>query len=100
MGIGPVFFVMIAEMFPPSVSNVASCLTMTVLWIANLIVVTVYSPLSNWIGDSRVFIITFVFSFALVLFTVFVVKETKGIHTNKNGELEKNDKKEEQSNIV
>ncbi|KAA6394678.1 MAG: hypothetical protein EZS28_009795 [Streblomastix strix] len=99
IGIGPVFFVMIAEMFPEKVSNIISCLLMTLMWISNLIVVTVYSPLSKAIGDKGVFIITFVFSSILVVFTIFVVKETKGMHSKQNLQIEQ-EKNHDINNVV
>ncbi|KAA6400419.1 MAG: putative sugar porter family MFS transporter [Streblomastix strix] len=102
IGIGPVFLVMIAEMFPEKITSATSCFLMTVMWIANLTIVTIYSPLSNSIGDSGVFIITFVLTFILVVFTIIVVKETKGMYprTNKAICQEENRKRQDSFRIL
>ncbi|KAA6396936.1 MAG: hypothetical protein EZS28_007536 [Streblomastix strix] len=84
VGIGPLFMVMIAEMFPETVTSAVSSLMMTIMWVSNLIIVTVYSPLSKAIGDRGVFIITFVLSFSQVIFSIFAVKDTKGMHKRHN----------------
>ncbi|KAA6385737.1 MAG: hypothetical protein EZS28_018735, partial [Streblomastix strix] len=46
-GLGGVFYVLIAEMFPSRVAGVVSCMNMLILWVFADIIVTVYEPLAN-----------------------------------------------------
>ncbi|KAA6394162.1 MAG: hypothetical protein EZS28_010308, partial [Streblomastix strix] len=46
-GIGGVFYVLIAEMFPSKVAGVVSSMNMLIMYICTIIVVTIFEPLAN-----------------------------------------------------
>ncbi|KAA6384520.1 MAG: putative sugar porter family MFS transporter [Streblomastix strix] len=55
-GIGGVFYVLIAEMFPSKVAGVVSSLNMLIVWICADIIIALYQPLAKKISEGKVFI--------------------------------------------
>ena len=77
VGLGPVFWVLIGEVFPPSAAAVGSSASTTVNWGSNFVVSLVFLPVANAIGQGRTFWI-FALVCALALwFVARYVPETK-----------------------
>ncbi|KAA6398631.1 MAG: hypothetical protein EZS28_005841 [Streblomastix strix] len=90
IGIGPLYLVMISEMYPEQYTSAIISFMVTVMQISGLIVTTAYSPLSSKIGDSGVFIITFTLCMFQIIFSIFFVKETKGMYPRSNMNMNQN----------
>ncbi|WNI26653.1 sugar porter family MFS transporter [Streptomyces sp. ITFR-16] len=76
-GLGPVFWTLLGEIFPPSVRAEGSSLSTAVNWIANFIISLAFLPLANAIGQGETF---WIFAGICVLAFVFVsryVPETR-----------------------
>jgi sugar porter (SP) family MFS transporter len=77
-GLGPVFWTLIGEIFPPSVRAEGSSASTAVNWISNFIVSLAFLPLASAIGQGETF---WVFAAICVVAFVFVgryVPETRG----------------------
>ncbi|MFD5028254.1 sugar porter family MFS transporter [Streptomyces sp. NPDC058373] len=77
-GLGPVFWTLIGEVFPPSVRAAGSSASTAVNWMSNFAVSLAFLPLATVIGQGETF---WVFAVICVLAFAFVVKylpETKG----------------------
>ncbi|MFC9293865.1 sugar porter family MFS transporter [Streptomyces sp. NPDC057011] len=78
IGMGPVFWLLASEIFPPSVRATGMGLSTTVVWISNLLVGQFFLSVAAGIGQGETF---WLFAVACVLGFVFVrrrVPETKG----------------------
>ncbi|MFG3255357.1 sugar porter family MFS transporter [Streptomyces sp. NPDC048172] len=77
-GLGPVFWTLIGEIFPPSVRAEGSSLSTAVNWIANFVVSLAFLPLAHLIGQGETF---WIFA-GICLFAFFFVgrylPETRG----------------------
>ncbi|AJE80662.1 bicyclomycin resistance protein TcaB [Streptomyces albus] len=77
-GLGPVFWVLVGEVFPPSVRAVGSSAATSVNWLANFTVGLVFLPLADAIGQGETFwIFAGVCAFGL-WFVARYVPETRG----------------------
>ncbi|MFI7008839.1 sugar porter family MFS transporter [Streptomyces sp. NPDC050145] len=77
-GLGPVFWTLIGEIFPPSVRAEGSSASTAVNWISNFIVSLAFLPLASALGQGETF---WIFAAICVLAFVFVsryVPETRG----------------------
>ncbi|MFC7220747.1 sugar porter family MFS transporter [Streptomyces polyrhachis] len=77
-GMGPVFWTLIGEIFPPSVRAEGSSLSTAVNWIANFLVSLAFLPVASAIGQGETF---WIFAVICALAFVFVSKylpETRG----------------------
>jgi SP family galactose:H+ symporter-like MFS transporter len=78
MGMGPVFWLLIAEIFPPGTRAAGASVSTAVNWLSNFAVGLMFLPLADAIGQAPTF---WVFAAACVVATLFVaryVPETKG----------------------
>lgn len=76
-GLGPVFWTLLGEIFPPSVRAEGSSLSTAVNWVANFVISLAFLPLANTIGQGETF---WIFAAICVLAFVFVsryVPETR-----------------------
>lgn len=55
VGLGPVFWVLIGELFPPSARAAGSSVSTTVNWASNFVVSLVFLPVVNSIGQGETF---------------------------------------------
>jgi hypothetical protein len=105
IGPGPVFFVIAAELYPKESREAAISVIITIYLIFNILVVLIYLPLVEGMGERNVFIMLSVFSALITLFCIFFVPETKGKEftsledkneEKKEEEEEKKEKEEEE----
>ncbi|MGY1438523.1 sugar porter family MFS transporter [Streptomyces reniochalinae] len=78
VGLGPVFWVLIGEVFPSHVRAVGSSASTTVNWLSNFVVSLVFLPLATVIGQGETFWIFAVICLLGLLFTARYVPETRG----------------------
>ncbi|MFF9127871.1 sugar porter family MFS transporter [Streptomyces sp. NPDC014889] len=77
VGLGPVFWVLIGELFPPSARAAGSSVSTTVNWASNFVVSLVFLPVVNAIGQGETFwVFAAVCAFGL-WFVVRYVPETR-----------------------
>lgn len=78
-GIGPVFFIVINEVFPSSVSALSSTISQFIMWLANIIIILIFQPLADAMTMGGFFFLIMGICLLSSIFCVFVVFETKGI---------------------
>ncbi|MFB4314093.1 sugar porter family MFS transporter [Actinomadura sp. 21ATH] len=77
VGVGPVFWTLIGEIFPPDAKSTGSAASTAVNWAANFAVSLVFLPLAGAIGEGQTFWIFAVVSAAGFLFALRYIPETK-----------------------
>lgn len=78
IGLGPVFWLMISEIFPTGVRSVAMAVCTIVNWAANFIVAQTFLSLGNLITRQGVFYLYAVLALASLVFFIRRVPETQG----------------------
>jgi MFS transporter, SP family, galactose:H+ symporter len=78
IGLGPVFWLLIAEIFPLALRGRAMSLATVGNWVFNLIVSVTFLDLVAAVGSAGAFLIYAVLSVAGLIFVVVIVPETKG----------------------
>ncbi len=78
IGLGPVFWLLISEIYPLRVRGTAMSVATAVNWVINLLVALTFLSLVGLVGRSATFWIYAGFSAAALLFTWLLVPETKG----------------------
>ena len=78
IGLGPVFWLLIAEIYPLSVRAPAMSIATVANWGANLIVALTFLSLTGWIGRSFTFWLYGIISIGAWIFVYYLVPETKG----------------------
>ncbi|UDL94664.1 sugar porter family MFS transporter [Lichenihabitans sp. PAMC28606] len=78
VGLGPVFWLLISEIFPLRLRGRAMGIATVAQWILNLIVTATFLNLVQALGSSGVFLIYAALTVLAVLFTLRFVPETKG----------------------
>ena len=87
IGLGPVFWLLIAEIFPLAVRGRAMSLASVVNWGFNLIVAVTFLDLVAVFGSANAFLMYAVLSLVALMFVIREVPETKG-HTLEQIELD------------
>ena len=87
IGLGPIFWLLIAEIFPLALRGRAMSLATVANLVFNLIVSATFLDLVSAVGSAGTFLIYAVLSFAALWFVVVKVPETKG-HTLEQIELD------------
>src|ERR1700722_12371995 len=87
IGLGPVFWLLIAEIFPLALRGRAMSLATVANWGFNLIVSATFLDLVSAFGSANAFVMYAVLSVAALIFVVVEVPETKG-HTLEQIELD------------
>jgi MFS transporter, SP family, galactose:H+ symporter len=87
IGLGPVFWLLIAEIFPLALRGRAMSLATVSNWVFNLIVSATFLDLVSAIGSAGAFLLYAVLSLVALWFVVAKVPETKG-HTLEQIELD------------
>ncbi len=77
VGMGPVFWVILGELFPSRVQAEGSGAGSSANWLANFVVSTAFLPLANSIGTGEVFLIFAAVCLAAFVFVNRLVPETK-----------------------
>jgi len=78
VGLGPVFWLLIAEIYPLPIRGRAMSIATLANWGANLIVALTFLSLVQWLGRSGAFWLYAVVGIGAWLFACFLVPETKG----------------------
>lgn len=79
ISLGPIMWLMIAEIFPLRIRGFASSIAAATNWGANLIVAITFLSIVEWIGASGAFFLYAIMSAVTLAFIYFIVPETKGI---------------------
>ncbi|MEO5724774.1 MAG: sugar porter family MFS transporter, partial [Ilumatobacteraceae bacterium] len=86
IGMGPVFWVLLGEIFPTSERAVGSSSGATVNWTANFVVSLVFLPLLQAVGEAATFWIFAAVCLVGIGFVAKWVPETRGRHAEEIGE--------------
>src|ERR1700722_9300176 len=78
IGLGPVFWLLIAEIFPLDMRGRAMRLATVANWVFNLAVLVTFLNLVGAVGSSGAFLVYGVLSVAALVFSAMMVPETKG----------------------
>ncbi|XP_070506783.1 facilitated trehalose transporter Tret1-like [Chironomus tepperi] len=78
LGFGPVAWIMIGEIFTSDVKGFAGSMAGTLNWSLAFAVTAVYPTIRDLIGPSACFLIFTILSTLGILFSIFIVPETKG----------------------
>ncbi|TDD40503.1 sugar porter family MFS transporter [Actinomadura sp. KC06] len=78
VGLGPVFWTLIGEIFPPRAHAAGSSASTAVNWASNFVVSLVFLPIAHAIGQGETFWIFGAISLLGLLFVARFVPETKG----------------------
>ncbi len=87
IGLGPVFWLLIAEIFPAEERAQGMAAATCANWLANLVVALSFLALVNWLGRPAVFFCYAALAFAALLFARKFVPETKGLSLEAIGRL-------------
>ena len=79
IGLGPVFWLLISEIFPLALRGRAMSLSTVAVWSFNLIVSATFLDLIGAIGTPATFIVYAVLSLVALVFVFIMVPETKGL---------------------
>lgn len=86
IGMGPVFWVLLGEIFPTGERAVGSSAGATVNWTANFVVSLVFLPLLKGVGEAVTFWIFAAICLAGIAFVTKWVPETRGRHATEIGD--------------
>ncbi|MBU2839876.1 sugar porter family MFS transporter [Acidithiobacillus thiooxidans] len=79
MSLGPIFWLLISEIFPLAIRGRAMSLATVINWLSNMLVAGVFLDLVGAIGRGATFLIYALITFLAILFTLKLVPETKGL---------------------
>jgi hypothetical protein len=79
ISIGPIFWLLIAEIYPLKVRGLAMSFATCICWISNLIVSFTFPLLIKYAGTCLTFSIYGIVSLAAIAFCFYMVPETKGV---------------------
>ena len=78
IGLGPIFWLLISEIYPVKIRSSTEGLAATFNWGSNLVVTLTFLTLVEWMGASRTFLLYALFAVAAWIFSYRYVPETKG----------------------
>lgn len=78
IGMGPVPWVMVSELFPPNVRAQGSAITSATSWMATFVVTNLFQPTEDVLGASGVFWLFATICFFGSILLYFFIPETKG----------------------
>ncbi|XP_011306776.1 facilitated trehalose transporter Tret1 isoform X2 [Fopius arisanus] len=81
MGLGPVAYVVAAEIFTPDITGLATSMAMILLWSASFLTIKFFPLVSSNFGNHVSFYILAAFCACTCIFTVVLLPETKGKST-------------------
>ncbi len=79
MSIGPVFWLLISEIFPLAIRGRGMSLATVINWLSNMLVAGFFLDLVGAIGRGATFLIYAAMTFLAIIFTLKMVPETKGL---------------------
>lgn len=79
LGLGPIFWLIIAEIYPLNVRGLAMSLATVTNWAANFVIAATFLSLVDLIGESGVFLLYALIALFAWLFVFKLVPETKGL---------------------
>ncbi|MBU2754580.1 sugar porter family MFS transporter [Acidithiobacillus sp. CV18-2] len=79
IGIGPVFWLLISEIFPTGLRGRAMGLATIVNWLSNMLVTGVFLSLMHWLGEGQTFFLYALASLVAAWYTWRRVPETRGL---------------------
>ena len=79
IGLGPVFWLLISELFPLAIRARGMSAATIVNWLANLVVALTFLDMTELLGRPGVFFLYAGFTFAALVFAYRLVPETKGL---------------------
>ncbi|MHB8251177.1 MULTISPECIES: sugar porter family MFS transporter [Acidithiobacillus] len=79
IGLGPVFWLLISEIFPLAIRGRGASIATIANWVSNMIVSGIFLDLLLTIGRSSTFFLYAGMTVLAILFTLWVVPETKGV---------------------
>ena len=79
VGLGPIFWLIISEIYPLSIRGLAMSLATVTNWAANFIIAATFLSMVNLIGQSGVFLLYALVALFAWLFIFKLVPETKGM---------------------
>jgi SP family galactose:H+ symporter-like MFS transporter len=79
IGLGPVFWLLISELFPLAIRARGMAAATIVNWLANLVVALTFLDMTEILGRTSVFFLYAAFTFAALVFAYRLVPETKGL---------------------
>jgi len=77
--LGPVMWVMIAEIYPLKIRGIGASLATCMNWASNLLVTATFLQVVNYIGARGTFSVYMIFCVISIIFIYFFVPETKGV---------------------
>ena len=80
IGIGPVFWTIVPEIFPNDVRGMAMTIPVLMQWVANFVVVLFFPYAFHVIGKASTFGFLTLMCVVQALFTLFLVPETRNTH--------------------
>jgi len=78
-GVGVVIWVYLSEMFPTKIRGAAMGIATMLVWSANFVVVQLFPILKDAMGGKVFYVFTGA-SFVALVFAIFMMRETKGLH--------------------
>lgn len=78
LGLGPIPWLLLAELFPTEVRGVASSIAIATNWACSFLVTLLFSTLKELLGAAGVFLLFGVVCVFGIVFTITVVPETRG----------------------
>ena len=79
IGLGPVFWLLISEIFPMAIRARGMSAATIANWLANLVVALTFLDLADLLGHAGVFLLYAAMTFAGLAFAYFLVPETRGL---------------------
>ncbi len=80
IGLGPVFWLLISEIFPMSIRARGMSVATIANWLSNLVVALTFLDLAGLMGHAGVFLLYAGLTFAGLVFAYLLVPETKGLN--------------------
>tara|TARA_R110000868_G_scaffold8205_3_gene42413 strand:+ start:1187 stop:2563 length:1377 start_codon:yes stop_codon:yes gene_type:complete len=77
--LGPIMWLMIAEVFPLSIRGLGTSLASAVNWGSNMLVTLTFLSLTQLLGTSGTFGLYLILSLISLVFVIFMIPETKGV---------------------
>lgn len=87
MSLGPIYWLMISEIFPLNIRGIGTSLAVATLWFFNMMVALTFPPLLEALGKTHTFWLYTFFCLLGLLFVYYIVPETKGVSLE---DIEKN----------
>lgn len=79
VSLGPIVWLMIAEIYPLRVRGQAASVATMSNWAANLVVAVSYLSIISWIGETGTFVTYAVVTVLSLVYVIAFVPETKGL---------------------